>query len=166
MIEKKTIIPKDRSQRVWKCQRNVLILILKKDMLLLSYPLFCRFNATTAAKARFTHLVNVFVMNAVGMTAFILFRTKAAVLQASILVTINDDGSEGFPIFIEIAQPSIVGIEELFNGLIRKHDLYMFQTDVACFIKARDGRFDVLQWHELPSLTLDPFTKLVSKGEL
>ncbi|EGR0726771.1 hypothetical protein ACCB76_003544, partial [Vibrio cholerae] len=28
--------------------------------------------------------------------------------------------------------------------------------------------FDVLQWHELPSLslTLDPLTKLVSKGEL
>lgn len=69
-------------------------------MLLLSYPLICRFNATTAAKARFTRLVNVFVMDAVSMTASILLRAKAAVLQASILVTINDDGSEGFPIFI------------------------------------------------------------------
>ncbi|EGR0601672.1 TPA: hypothetical protein PX766_003457 [Vibrio cholerae] len=46
-------------------------------------------------------------------------------------------------------------------------ELYMFQTDVIRFIKAGDGRF-VLQWHELPSLslTLDPLTKLVSKGEL
>lgn len=47
-------------------------------------------------------------------------------------------------------------------------ELYMFQTDVIRFIKARDGRYDVLQWHELPnlSLTLDPLIKLVNNGEL
>jgi len=47
-------------------------------------------------------------------------------------------------------------------------ELYMFQTDVTRFIKAKDGRFDVLQWYEFSSLslTLDPFTKLVSKGEI
>ncbi|OED59981.1 hypothetical protein A165_02405 [Vibrio tasmaniensis ZS-17] len=124
MIEKKTIIPKDRPQRVWKRQRNVLILTLRKDMLLLSYPPLCRFNATTAAKARFTRLVNVFVMGAVSMTASILFRAKSSGTASEHLGDIfNDDGSDGFPILIEIVQPSIVGIEELFDGLIRIHAL-------------------------------------------
>lgn len=124
MIEKKTIIPKDRPQRVWKRQRNVLILTFRKDMLLLSYPPLCRFNATTAAKARFTRLVNVFVMGAVGMAASILFRAKSSGTASEHLGDIfNDDGSEGFPMFIKIVQPIIVGIEELFDGLIRIHGL-------------------------------------------
>ena len=124
MIEKKTIIPKDWPQRVRKRQRNVLILTLRKDMLLLSYPPLCGFYATTTAKARFARLVNVFVMGAVSMTASILFRAKSSGTASEHLGDVfNDDGSEGFPMFIEVVQPSIVGIEELFDGLIRMHDL-------------------------------------------
>jgi hypothetical protein len=125
MIEKKAIIPKDWPQRVRKRQRNVLILTLRKDMLLLSYPPLCGFYATTAAKARFTRLVNVFVMGAVSMTASILFRAKSSGTASEHLGDVfNDDGSEGFSVLIEVVQPSIVGIEELFDGLIRMHELY------------------------------------------
>lgn len=125
MIEKKAIIPKDWPQRVRKCQRNVLILTLRKDMLLLSYPPLCGFYATTAAKARFTRLVNVFVMGAVSMTASILFRAKSSGTASEHLGDVfNDDGSEGFSVLIEVVQPSIVGIEELFDGLIRMHEIY------------------------------------------
>ncbi len=93
-------------------------------MLLLSYPPLCRFNATTAAKARFTRLVNVFVMGAVSMAASILFRAKSGGTASEHLGDVfNNDGSEGFPMLIEIVQPSIVGIEALFDGLIRKHGL-------------------------------------------
>ena len=93
-------------------------------MLLLSYPLLCGFYATTAAKARFTRLVNVFVMGAVGMAASILFRAKSSGTASEHLGDIfNDDGSEVFPMCIEIVQPIIVGIEELFDGLIRMHCL-------------------------------------------
>ena len=124
MIEKKAIIPKDWPQRVRKRQRNVLILTLWKEMLLLSYPPLCRFNTTTAAKARFARLVNVFVMGAVSMTASILFRAKSSGTASEHLGDVfNDDGSEGFSVLIEVVQPSIVGIEELFDGLIRMHDL-------------------------------------------
>ncbi|PMM55825.1 hypothetical protein BCT54_22405 [Vibrio splendidus] len=124
MIEKKTIIPKDWPQRVWKRQRYVLILTLRKDMLLLSYPPLCGFYATTTAKARFARLVNVFVMGAVSMTASILFRAKSSGTASEHLGDVfNDDGSEGFSVLIEVVQPSIVGIEELFDGLIRVHDL-------------------------------------------
>ena len=124
MIEKKTIIPKDWPQRVRKRQRNVLILTLWKDILLLSYPPLCRFNATTAAKARFARLVNVFVMGAVSMTASILFRAKSCGTASEHFSDVfNDDLSESFPMFIEEVQPIIVGIEELFDGLIRKHGL-------------------------------------------
>ena len=124
MIEKKLIISKDRPQRVWKCQRNVLILTLRKDMLLLSYPPLCGFYATTAAKARFARLVNVFVMGAVSMTASILFRAKSCGTASEHFSDVfNDDLSESFPMFIEEVQPIIVGIEELFDGLVRKHDL-------------------------------------------
>ena len=124
MIEKKTIIPKDWPQRVRKRQRNVLILTLRKDILLLSYPPLCGFYATTAAKARFTRLVNVFVMGAVSMTASILFRAKSSGTASEHLGDVfNDDGSEGFSVLVEVVQPSIVGIEELFDGLIRMHDL-------------------------------------------
>ena len=124
MIEKKTIIPKDWPQRVRKRQRNVLILTLRKDMLLLSYPPLCGLYATTAAKARFTRLVNVFVMGAVSLTASILFRAKSSGTASEHLGDVfNDDGSEGFSVLIEVVQPSIVGIEELFDGLIRMHDL-------------------------------------------
>ena len=125
MIEKKAIIPKYWPQRVRKRQRNVLILTLRKDMLLLSYPPLCGFYATTAAKARFTRLVNVFVMGAVSMTASILFRAKSSGTASEHLGDVfNDDGSEGFSVLIEVVQPSIVGIEELFDGLIRMHELY------------------------------------------
>ena len=124
MIEKKAIIPKDWPQRVRKRQRHVLILTLRKDMLLLSYPPLCGFYATTAAKTRFTRLVNVFVMGAVGMAASILFRAKSSGTASEHLGDVfNDDGSEGFSVLIEVVQPSIVGIEELFDGLIRMHDL-------------------------------------------
>ncbi len=60
---------------------------------------------------------------------------------------------------------SILGYAPLSNY---GDELYMFQTDVIRFIKARDGRYDVLQWQELPnlSLTLDPLIKLVNNGEL
>ncbi len=93
-------------------------------MLLLSYPPLCGFYATTAAKARFTRLVNVFVMSAVVMAASILFRAKSGGTASEHLGDVfNDDGSECFPMFIEIVQPIIVGIEELFDRLIRKHDL-------------------------------------------
>ncbi|GAL10985.1 hypothetical protein JCM19233_1970 [Vibrio astriarenae] len=93
-------------------------------MLLLSYPPLCRFNATTAAKARFTRLVNVFVMGAVGMAASILFRAKSSGTASEHLGDVfNDDLSESFPMFIEEVQPSIVGIEELFDELIRIHYL-------------------------------------------
>ena len=125
MIEKKAIIPKDWPQRVRKRQRNVLILTLRKGMLLLSYPPLCGFYATTAAKARFTRLVNVFVMGAVSMTASILYRAKSSGTASEHLGDVfNDDGSEGFSVLIEVVQPSIVGIEELFDGLIRMHELY------------------------------------------
>jgi len=124
MIEKKTIIPKDWPQRVWERQCNVLILTLWKDMLLFSYPPLCGFYATTATKARFTRLVNVFVMGAVSMTASILFRAKSSGTASEHLGDVfNDDGSEGFSVLIEVVQPSIVGIKELFDGLIRMHDL-------------------------------------------
>ena len=124
MIEKKAIIPKDWPQRVWKRQRNVLIFTLREDMLLLSYPPLCGFNATTVAKARFARLVNVFVVGAVGMAASILFRAKSSGTASEHLGDVfNDDGSEGFSVLIEVVQPSIVGIEELFDGLIRMHDL-------------------------------------------
>ena len=93
-------------------------------MLLLSYPPLCGFYTTTAEKARFTHLVNVFVVGAVGMTASILFRAKSSGTASEHLGDVfNDDGSEGFSVLIEVVQPSIVGIEELFDGLIRMHDL-------------------------------------------
>lgn len=124
MIEKKTIIPKDGPKRMWKCQRNVLILTLRKDMLLLSYPPLCRFNATTAAKSRFTRLVNVFVMSAVSMVASILFRAKSSGTASEHFSDVfNDDLSESFPMFIEVIQPIIIGIKELFDGFIRMHDL-------------------------------------------
>jgi hypothetical protein len=124
MIEKKAVLPKDWPQRVRKRQRNVLILTLRKDMLLLSYPPLCGFYATTTAKARFARLVNVFVMGAVSMTASILFRAKSSGTASEHLGDVfNDDGSEGFSVLIEVVQPSIVGIEELFDGLIRMHDL-------------------------------------------
>ena len=124
MVEKKAIITKDGPQRVWECQCNVLILTFRKDMLLLSYPSLCGFNATTAAKPRLTRLVNVFVMGAVSMTASILFRAKSSGTASEHLGDVfNDDGSEGFSVLIEVVQPSIVGIEELFDGLIRMHDL-------------------------------------------
>ncbi len=93
-------------------------------MLLLSHPSLCGFNATTAAKARFARLVNVFVMGAVSMTASILLRAKSSGTASEHLGDVfNNDGSEGFSILIEIVQPIIVGIEELFDGLIRKHGL-------------------------------------------
>ena len=93
-------------------------------MLLLSYPPLGGFNATTVAKARFTRLVNVFVMSAVGMTASILFRVKSGGTASEHFSDVfNDDGSEVFPMCIEIVQPIIIGIEELFDGLIRMHDL-------------------------------------------
>ena len=124
MIEKKTVIPKDWPQCVRKRQRNVLILTFRKDMLLLSYPPLCRFYATTAAKARFARLVNVFVMSAVGMAASILFRAKSSGTASEHLGDVfNNNGPKGFSILIEIVQPIIVGIEELFDGLIRKHGL-------------------------------------------
>ena len=124
MVEKKSVITKDRPQRVWERQRNVLILTFRKDMLLFSYPPLCRFNATTAAKARFAGLVNVFVMRAFVMTASILFRAKSGSTASEHLGDVfNDDVSESFSVLIEVVQPSIVGIEELFDGLIRVHDL-------------------------------------------
>lgn len=124
MVEKKSIITKDGPQRLWKRQRNVLILILRKDMLLLSYPPFCRFNATTAAKAKFTRLVNVFVVCAVCMGASILFRTKSSCAASEHFSDVfNNDLSESFPMFIEIVQPIIIGVEELFDGLVRVHEL-------------------------------------------
>lgn len=93
-------------------------------MLLLSYPRLCRFNATTAEKARFIRLVNVFVMSAVSITASILFRSKSGGTPSEHLGDVfNDDCSESFPMFIRVAQPIIVSIEELFDGLIRIHDL-------------------------------------------
>ncbi len=93
-------------------------------MLLLSYPPLCRFNTTTAAKARFARLVNVFVMGAVDMAASILFRAKSSGTASEHLGDVfDDDGSECFPMFIEIVQSIIVGIEELFDGLIWIHDL-------------------------------------------
>ena len=88
-------------------------------MLLLSYPPLCGLYATTAAKARFTRLVNVFVVGAVSMTASILFRAKSSGTASEHLGDIfNDDSSEGFPMFIEVVQPIVVGIEELFDGLV------------------------------------------------
>ena len=73
---------------------------------------------------RFTSRVNVFVMGAVGMAASILFRAKSSRTAREHLGDVfNNDGSEGFSILIEIVQPIIVGIEELFDGLIRKHGL-------------------------------------------
>jgi hypothetical protein len=124
MIEKKAVLPKDWPQRVWKRQRNVLILTLRKDMLLLSYPPLRGFYATTAAKAKFARLVSVFVMGAVGMATSILFRAKSSGIASEYLCDVfNDDGSEGFPILIEVVQPIIAGIEELFDGLIRMHGL-------------------------------------------
>ncbi len=124
MIEKKTIISKDWPQRVWERQCNVLILTLREDMLLLSYPPLCGFYTTTAAKARFTRLVNVFVMGAVSMTASILFRAKSSGTASEHLGDVfNDDGSEVFSVLIEVVQPSIVGIEELFDGLIWMYGL-------------------------------------------
>jgi len=93
-------------------------------MLLLSYPPLCGFYATTTAKARFARLVNVFVMGAVSMTASILFRAKSSGTASEHLGDVfNDDGSESFSVLIEVVQPSIVGIEELFYGLIRMHGL-------------------------------------------
>ncbi len=93
-------------------------------MLLLSYPPLCGFYATTAAKARFTCLVNVFVMGAISMTASILFRAKSSRTASEHFSDVfNDDLSESFPMFIEEVQPIIVGIEELFDGLIWMHDL-------------------------------------------
>ena len=93
-------------------------------MLLLSYPPLCGFNTATAAKARFARLVNVFVVGAVSMTASILFRAKSSGTASEHLGDIfNDDSSEGFPMFIEVVQPIVVGIEELFDGLVRVHDL-------------------------------------------
>ncbi len=93
-------------------------------MLLLSYPPLYGFYATTAAKARFIRLVNVFVMGAVGIAAPILFRAKSSSTASEHLGDVfNHDGSEGFSVVIEVVQPSIVGIEELFDGLIRMHDL-------------------------------------------
>ena len=124
MIEKKAIIPKDWPQRVWKRQRNVLILTLRKDMLLLLYPPLRGFYATTAAKASFARLVNVFAMGAVSMTASILFKAKSSSTASEHLGdAFNNYCSESFPMFIEIVQPIIVGIEELFDRLIRKHGL-------------------------------------------
>ncbi len=93
-------------------------------MLLLSYPPLCGFYATTAAKARFTRLVNVFVMGTVDLAVSIIFRSKSNGTASEHLSDVfNDDGSEGFSVLIEVVQPSIVGIEELFDGLIRMHDL-------------------------------------------
>lgn len=93
-------------------------------MLLLSYLPLRGFYATTAAKARFARLVNVFVMGAVSMTASIRFRAKSSGTASEHLGDVfNNDGSEGFSMLIEIVQPSIVGIEELFDGLIRKRRL-------------------------------------------
>ena len=104
MVEKKAIITKDGLQRVWECQCNVLILTFRKDMLLLSYPSLCGFNATTAAKPRLTRLVNVFVMGAVSMTASILFRAKSSGTASEHFSDVfNDDGSEFFPMFIKEA---------------------------------------------------------------
>jgi hypothetical protein len=81
-------------------------------MLLLSYPPLCGFYATTAVKARFTGLVNVFVMDAVSMTSSILFRAKSSGTASEYLGDVfNDDGSEGFSVLVEEVQPSIVGIE-------------------------------------------------------
>ncbi len=54
-----------------------------KDRLLLSYPPLCRFNVTTAAKARFTRLVNVLVMGAVSMAASLLFRASGDVFNVA-----------------------------------------------------------------------------------
>lgn len=123
MSEKKAIIPKDWPQRMWKHQRNILIVRIRKDMLLLSYlPLRC-FYATTAAKAKFEHLVNVFVMGAVSMTASILFRAKSSGTASEHLGDVfNDDGSEGFPMLTEIVQPIIVGIKELCSAVGRSGD--------------------------------------------
>ncbi len=93
-------------------------------MLLLSYPPLCGFNATTAAKARFTRLVNVFVVGAVSMAASILFGAKSGGTASEHFSDVfYDDLSESALMFIEIVQPIIVGIEELFDGLIRKHGL-------------------------------------------
>ena len=93
-------------------------------MLLLSYPPLCGFYATAAAKARFARLVNVFVMGAVSMTASILFRAKSSGTASEHLGDVfNDDSTDSFLMFIEVVQPIIVGIEELFYGLIRMHDL-------------------------------------------
>ena len=72
-------------------------------MLLLSYPPLCGFNATTDAKARFTRLVNVFVVGAVSMATSILFRAKSGGTASEHLGDVfNDDGSERFPMFIEV----------------------------------------------------------------
>jgi len=58
------------------------------------------------------------------MAASVLFRAKSGGTASEHLGDVfNDDGSEDFPMFIEILQPSIVGIEELFDGLIRMHYL-------------------------------------------
>lgn len=101
MIEKKTIILKDWPQRVWERQRNVLILTLWKDMLLLSYPPLCGFYATTAEKARFARLVNVFVMAAVSITASIFFRAKSSgTAREHFGDLFNDDGTEGFSVLL------------------------------------------------------------------
>ena len=63
-------------------------------------------------------------MGAVGMATSILFRAKSSGTASEYLCDVfNDDGSEGFSVLIEVVQPSIVGIEELFDGLIRMHDL-------------------------------------------
>ncbi len=89
-------------------------------MLLTSYPPLRRFYAATAANARFTRLVNVFVMRATCMAASILFRARRSGTTSEHFSDVfNDDLSEGFPMFIEIVQPIIVDMEELFDGLIR-----------------------------------------------
>ena len=64
------------------------------------------------------------MMGAVSITASILFRAKSDGTASEHLGdAFNGDSSERFPMFIEIGQPSIVGIEELFDEFIREHDL-------------------------------------------
>ncbi|CDT52841.1 transposase (fragment) [Vibrio crassostreae] len=74
-------------------------------MLLTSYPPLRRFYAATAANARFTRLVNVFVMRATCMAASILFRAKiGGVENGNFSDVFNGDLAEIFPMFIEVVQ--------------------------------------------------------------
>ncbi len=62
---------KDRPERTWHSEGDMLPFAVWQHMLLLAYPPFGGFDATTAASTRLTALIEIFGVGTTGAFAFV-----------------------------------------------------------------------------------------------